>query len=141
MSTMSGLSLVFRADVHLCAIGLDEVVEVMRPLPVRPLAEGAVSFVEGVCVARGVAMPVVNVGCLISGRRRRPARLVSVRGGGRPVLLAVDEVLGIRDLPADSLQDLSSLGVVDADPLLFLRDARLVPDSVWREVRMERTLL
>jgi purine-binding chemotaxis protein CheW len=148
-STVGGLSLLFRSNAARCAVGLDEVVEVTRPLPVTPVTEDGAAFVDGVCVVHGVPVPVVNVGSLLGGERSRPTRFVVVRDGGRQVALAVDEVLGIREVPADSLHDLSpllaaakselvaTLGVVDAEPLLFLRDVRLVPDSVWRALPKE----
>ena len=92
----------------------------------------------------------MNVGSLLDGEPSRPSRYVVVRDGERRVALAVDEVLGIRDVPAEALHDLSpllaaarselvdTLGVVDAEPLLFLRDMRLVPDSVWQALPTKR---
>jgi purine-binding chemotaxis protein CheW len=146
---VGGLSLLFRSNAARCAVGLSEVVEVTRPLPVTPVTEDGAAFVDGVCVVRGIPVPVVNVGTLLGGERSSASRYVVVRDGDRRVALAVDEVLGIREVPADSLHDLSpllaaakselvaTLGVVDAEPLLFLRDVRLVPDSVWRALRRD----
>jgi purine-binding chemotaxis protein CheW len=146
---MSGLSLVFRADVHLCAVQLGRVVEVMRPLPVRRVV-GGVSFLSGVCVIRGAPVPVVSMGALLGGEARPPSRFVTVDGGGRPVALAVDEVLGVRDVPTETLPKLSpllaaakaecvaSLSTIDAEPLFLLDDARLVPDSVWLALLADR---
>jgi purine-binding chemotaxis protein CheW len=132
-------SLILRADAHLCAIPLDRVLEVMRPLPTEAIA-GAAPFVSGMCVVRGEPAPVVNLGLLLGGSSGRPTRYVTVRDDERSVALAVDEVVGIRDLPPDSLREMSTLlasarsqlvamlGVVGTDPLRFLGDARLVPE-------------
>jgi purine-binding chemotaxis protein CheW len=151
---VGGLSLLFRSNVVRCAVELGEVVEVTRPLPVTPVTpvtEDDAPFVEGVSVVRGLPVPVLHVGTLLGGERSAPSRYVVVRDGGRWVALAVDEVLGIRDVPAGALHDLSpllaaarsefvaTLGVVDAEPLLFLRAMRLVPDSVWQALPRERS--
>jgi purine-binding chemotaxis protein CheW len=121
------------------AIPLDRVLEVMRPLPTEAIA-GAAPFVSGMCVVRGVPAPVVNLGLLLGGSSGRPSRYVTVRDDGRSVALAVDDVVGIRELPADSLREMPALlasarselvamlGVIGPDPLRFLGDARLVPE-------------
>jgi chemotaxis signal transduction protein len=146
---MDEMRLVVRAGGHLCAFGLAQGIEVMRPMPVRPMPEGGAAFVDGVCVIRGVSVPVVNLVSLLGGSDSPPARFVVVDDAEGSVALAVSEVLGIREIPADGLRDLSALlasarsdlvarlGVLDVDPLLFLRDARLVPDSVWPALRMQ----
>ena len=64
--TVGGQSLVFRADAHLAAIGLEHVTEVLRPLPVEPLA-GVPPYVRGICVLRGRPVPVVDIGLLLGG--------------------------------------------------------------------------
>jgi purine-binding chemotaxis protein CheW len=143
---VGGQALVFRAGPHLCGIGVEHVTEVLRPLPVRPLA-GAPAFVCGVSVLRGVPVPVISVRSLVVGQRQASggpaARLVGLRAVPRPAALTVDEVLGVRDLPLDLLYEVSSvfdqaahgtvaaLGAVDDQPLLFLEATRVVPDSVW----------
>jgi hypothetical protein len=67
------------------------------------------------------------------------------------VAFAVDEVLGVRHLPADALDRTSPLlgalsrdvvpamAALDAQPLCLLGHARLVPDSVWAAVDADRT--
>jgi purine-binding chemotaxis protein CheW len=138
--TVGGQSLVFRVGSHLAAIGLEHVTEVLRPLPVEPLA-GVPSYVQGICVLRGRPVPVVDVGRLLGDRSRRGERFVGVRTGGQTAALAVDTVVGIREVPLDLLHDLSSVtgaetctavGAIGRDPLLWLAAARVIPESVWK---------
>jgi purine-binding chemotaxis protein CheW len=139
---MDESALAFRADRHLVAMRLGYVTEVVRPLPVEPLA-GVPPFVRGFCVLRGVATPVVDVRVLLGGEpaaAERPRRFVGTSTDRSTVALAVDEVIGIRDLPLDLLYDLpsafapqicESVAAVGAEPMLLLSSARVVPDSVW----------
>lgn len=147
---MGGLSLLFRADAHLCAFGLEHVLEIMRPLPVAPVA-GAPPFVRGVSVIRGVPTPVVDAAALVGTGGRPATRFVLVKGDRHPAAFAVDEVLGVRDIAPESLHELSpllgaadpalvlALGVVGTEPLAFLHAARIVPDSMWAALDAERT--
>jgi purine-binding chemotaxis protein CheW len=140
--TVGGQSLVFRADTHLAAIGLEHVTEVLRPLPVEPLA-GVPAYVKGICVLRGRPVPVVDIGLLLGGEHvagRRAERFVGVRTGPQTAVLAVDTVVGIRDVPLERLHDLSSVtgsaactavGAIGREPLLLLETGRVIPDSVW----------
>lgn len=119
----------------------------MRPLPVTSLA-GAPAFVSGMSVVRGHAIPVVDAGALLgSGDAAEPARFVTLKVDGRQVALAVEQVVGIRGLAADSLHGLpqllhgagaglvESIGMLDAELLLVLRAARIVPASVWASLQ------
>jgi purine-binding chemotaxis protein CheW len=138
--TVGGQSLVFRADSHLAAIGVEHVTEVLRPLPVEHLA-GVPPYIRGLCVLRGRPVPVVDVGLLLGGRRAPDdGRFVGVRTGPQTAALCVDTVVGVRDLPLDLLHDLSSVtgspactavGAIGREPLLLLAAGRVVPDSVW----------
>lgn len=139
---MGGQSLVFRADNHLAAIGLEHVTEVLRPLPVEGLA-GMPPYVRGICVLRGRAVPVIDLGLLLGGGQaahRTGERFVGVRTRQRVAALSVDTVVGIRDLPLEELDDLSSVtgtaacaavGAVGREPLLLLEAGRVIPESVW----------
>jgi purine-binding chemotaxis protein CheW len=138
------LSLMCRVGSRLCALPLDHVVETMRPLPVEPLP-GVPRFIRGVSVIRGDTVPVVDAAALLGAEEshRHPTRLVTVRIGDRRVALAVDAVLGVQAIPDESVRDLvpllkqtstdviSAIGTVDAELLLVLQSARLVPESVW----------
>jgi purine-binding chemotaxis protein CheW len=76
--------LLCRAGRQVCALRLRFVIEVMRPVAVEPLA-AMPEFVRGVCVARGTAVPVVDLPALL-GRSDGPslARLVAVLADGDP---------------------------------------------------------
>jgi len=141
---LPGLALLCRARARLCAVPIEHLAETMRPLPVAPFA-GAPSFVCGLSLIRGTPTPVVDVGALLGdGEPPRAARFVSVRTGQRHVALAVEGVLGIRELAAESLSELPPLlgdvgraavahiGALDAELLVVLEAARLVPESLWR---------
>lgn len=139
----AGLALLCRARGRLCALPLDTLVETMRPLPVTPVA-GAPAFVRGVSFIRGAPVPVVDVGALLGAPEPPDAtRFVSLRVGDRRVALALEEVLGFRKLASESLSALppllrgaseeavSAVAVLDAELLLVLEAARLVPESLW----------
>jgi purine-binding chemotaxis protein CheW len=118
------------------------VIETMRPLPVEALV-GAPSFIIGIAVIRGEPVPVVDAARLLGGEPAQPRRLVTLRGGRRPVALAVDAVLGVRDIAAAQLSALTPLagaiagelvvviGTLDHRLLVVLQTARLVPDAVF----------
>lgn len=123
----------------------------MRPLPVDPLPS-VPGFVLGVAVIRGRPTPVVDGAALFSVARSSSssARFVTLRVDDRIVALAVDEVSGIRELPdlatdfppllrdaADGV--VQALGNLDAHLLVVLRDARLVPSSVWDAIEARPT--
>lgn len=144
--SVSGRSLLFRAGSLLCAIGLEDVIETMRPLPEVPLA-GMPPFVRGVAVIRGVPTPVVDARTVLGIQEgSEPARFVTLKAGTRTVALAVDEVIGVRDLSstaaaelppllreagAEAVAAIAAIGRLDAELLFVLRGARQVPESVW----------
>src|SRR3954468_13599086 len=101
-------SLVFRAGSLLCAVRLDEVIETMRPLPVRPLT-GTPPYVRGVTIMRGVPTPVVDVARLIGGEQAGISRFVAVRTEHGPVAFATGPVLGIRVVAPDATAGHSAL--------------------------------
>jgi purine-binding chemotaxis protein CheW len=148
----TNLALICRVRDRLCGLPLGPVVETMRPLPVRSLVAGAAAsiaapFVMGVAMIRGAATPVVDVGALLgAGDAAAPTRFVTVRSGARRVALSVESVLGVRELPASSLRELppllrdasadvvAAVGTLDAELLVVLRTARLLPESLWAAV-------
>ena len=139
----SGLAswLVCRAGTHLCAMPLQDVLEVMRMLPIEQLS-GAPSYVRGLCIIRGSPVPVVDTGLLIGDQVTRLERLVAISIGGRSVALAVEAVVGIRAIGAGASEQLppllrdaaveavAAIGTLDAELLLFLRTARIVPEDL-----------
>jgi len=98
--------LLVRAGTLTCALPLSHVVETMRPLPIEPLAN-APAFVRGLSIIRGAPVPVVDLGALLNTPSSRPPpRFVTVRAGERRVALAVDGILGLRDIASLSLDDM-----------------------------------
>lgn len=136
------MSLVFRAGPWRCALRLDEVIETMRPLQVRPLA-GTPDFVPGISITRGTPVPVVDMATLIAGEPAEVNRFVAVRTDRGPVVLATGPVLGIRPAGPDtgtrpgpllggtSQRLVAAVGTMDTEPLLLLRSMRQLPDEVW----------
>ena len=134
------LSLICRVQTRLCALPLEHVVETLRPLPVEPVA-GAPPFVLGLAVIRGAPLPVVDSARLLGADDARAGRFVTVNAGNRRVALAVDCVLGVRAVAPESLHALppllhqadtdviAAIGLLDAELLLVLRSARLLPDQ------------
>jgi len=141
-------SLLCRSGSVLCALPLEHVVEVMRPLPIDALP-GAPDFVAGMSIVRGAPLPVLVVGRLFGAAEKRPERLVVARVGERRVGLAVDAIVGIRALDVDRLQRLppllrdapgeavSEIGALDGELLVVLEAARIVPQEVFAAVEME----
>jgi purine-binding chemotaxis protein CheW len=80
----------------------------------------------------------------------QPARFVSLAVDGRTVALAVEGVVGIRELPTEGLGNLppllrdvgpevvSAIGVLDAAFLVVLQVARILPDSTWNALAAAR---
>jgi chemotaxis signal transduction protein len=134
--------LVCRVGSYRCGILLDDVEETMRPLPCEPLA-GAIGIVSGVAVIRGDVVPVVDAGVLLGTGGSSEGRFVTIRVEGRRAAIKVDAVIGVRDVANDSLVGLpplldgaggevvAALGAQGSELLVVLREARLVPDSVW----------
>ena len=136
------LALLCRARTRVCALLLSDVVETMRPLPVTGVPS-TLPFVLGLSVIRGAPVPVIDLGALLGDLPSGEAtRFVVLRLGERRVALAVEQVLGLRGLPARQFGDLppllkeaaeavSSVAALDGELALVLGSARLVPDSVW----------
>ncbi len=95
----------------------------------------------GVASIRGEAVPVVSLGRLLGGVEGEESRLVVLALGQHRVALSVDQVLGVRVLPASTLGELppllrgahaehvAHLGRLDGELLLLLGTARLLPKS------------
>ena len=121
-----------------CGLPLNQVLEICRPLPVQALGT-APDFVSGLVRLRGEAVPVVDLGRLLGlAHGHGPGRFVRLEAGGRRVALAVDQVLGLRELPAESagalpplfsgaLPAVEALGALDQALYLLLGAARLMP--------------
>ena len=135
-------ALVCRTGKRWCALPLANVLETMRPLPVEPLA-GMPAFVRGLSILRGAPTPVVDAAGLLGGRAETVERFVLLRAGERCVALAVGSASRIREISPSDLADcppllseanaaaVEAVGRLDAELLLVLDTARIVPDSVW----------
>lgn len=127
-----------------CALPLHHVAETLRPLPIKPVA-GTPSFVCGVSVIRGTPTPVVDLKALLENGENSPSygRFVTLKLDDRRVAIGVDSVVGLRNLDLAQLGDLppllrdvsadliESFSARDAELLLVLHAARIVPDDVW----------
>lgn len=133
--------LVVRAGHHTCALNLAHVLEVMRSMPVEPVA-GAPEVVQGVSRIRGTPVPVVVLRTVLGLSSGAFTRLVMLRAGERRVALAVDEVIGIRRFPRTGRSPMppllgeaaagaiETIGALDSELLLILNSARIVPGEL-----------
>lgn len=132
--------LVCRTRMRACALPIEHVGEIMRPLPIERLP-GMPAYVLGMALIRGVATPVLDLSGLFDQTESRIERFVTIKVAGRPLALAVTRVDGVvavarqtlaalpslmRDLNADVID---AIGVKDAALLLVLDGARLLPDE------------
>lgn len=129
------------------AIPLSHTSEVMRPLPITPLA-GSPAFVLGLATIRGKTAPVISTSALLGGEvGKAPTRFVCLRSNGRLVALALEHVDGIRSFPnslfetlppllssAESEKLVERIGTLDAQLLVVLKSGRIVPDNVWKHI-------
>lgn len=136
--------LVVMVGARACAFPLQHVAETMRPLPIEPIA-GTPGFVRGVAVIRGLPTPVVDLKALLENSDNSPSygRFVTLKYDTRRVVIGVDSVVGLRNLDSAQLAELppllrdvtadliESFGTLDAQLLLVLHAARIVPDEVW----------
>jgi len=140
------VGLVVSAGVYACALPIGHVVETMRPLPTEPVA-GAKAFVRGLALIRGAAVPVIDLANVIGvSEARAPTRFVTVRVGDRTIALAVNAVVGIRELDSARLQQMppllrgassdavDAIGTLDAQLLVVLRAGRILDEETWRMV-------
>ena len=137
-------ALLVRAGGRICALGVSSVVETLRMLPIQAVA-GVPEAVRGLSIIRGVATPIVDLAALLGGSGATPAaRLVLMRVGERPVALAVEAVLGMREvsgwadvpplLQAASLSGIEALATLDSEFVYALDAARLISDEIWNSI-------
>lgn len=140
------LWLLVRAGGQLCALPLEHVDETMRPQPVRAVA-GVPPFVRGVAMIRGLPVPVVDAASAIGQVEASSdgTRFVSLKIAERRVALAVDEVIGVRQINHSYLADVPPLlagtsanivaiGALDSELLMVLRSGKLVPETTWTAI-------
>jgi len=131
------------------ALPLEAIAETMRPLPISPIS-AAPTFVRGVSLVRGTPSPVVNLALLLGGNVAEPGpgrRFVSLRMPEGHLALEVDEVVGLRWLQEQSLEEapallngsgegrVQRLGSLDGRLLAVLGTARLLPEDFWNRLQ------
>lgn len=133
--------LIFSAGGRLCAVPISQVVETMRALPLKAVAD-APPFVRGLSVIRGEPVVVIDVALLIGDRPSEAARFITVRTGKRIVAIAADVVARIftpadddaRQMPpvlGEAASDaIAAVGRLDAELLFFLSGVQLVPEEL-----------
>jgi purine-binding chemotaxis protein CheW len=127
-----------------CALPIADVRENMRPLHTDPVP-GMPPFLLGIAIIRGSPVPVVDLGVLLGLKDEVPIeRFVLLASGERKIVLAVESVLGIRQLESADLKELppllkdheqemiAAIAVKDEQLLVVLRSARMIPDEVWQ---------
>ena len=137
-------ALIVAIGTRSCAIPIQHVAETMRPLPIESIA-GMPEFILGVSVIRGTPVPVVDLGALLetSDRSLTYGRFVTLKIGERRAAVAVDGVVGLRNLDSRQVGELppllraagaeiiDAIGTCDAQLLIVLRAMRIVTDEVW----------
>jgi purine-binding chemotaxis protein CheW len=147
---LSSTWLICRSSEQLHALPLEDVTEIMRPLPIEPIA-GAPGYVRGASIVRGEVVPVVDCGLLVANKATQPGRMVSLKVGTRKVGLLVEQVAGIRNFAGGELtalppllrhvarETVSAVGSLDAAFLVSLQTARLVPEDVRRNLEARKS--
>jgi purine-binding chemotaxis protein CheW len=120
-----GLHLVARVDGRVFAVPLAAVVEVMRPQPLRRLAD-APAWLAGLSTIRGSTVPVIDAAALLGAQATEPRRLIALRAGARVVALACSAVDGIRALRTETLPPLARAATPDFIATLARADGALL---------------
>jgi len=135
--------LILRVGTRRCALPVSSVIETMRPLPVDAVGQ-SVDGVRGLSRIRGAFVPVVDAAALFGeSHEAGPAsRFVTLRVGTRVVALAVDAVIGVREVATAEWRALPPLASAatsaavqamtraDAELVLALDAARVIPEDV-----------
>jgi purine-binding chemotaxis protein CheW len=135
-----------------CAVPLTHVVETMRPLPIEPIS-GVPSFVQGISIIRGIPTPVIDLGAVLGTPSERAERFVTLRVGDKQVALSVNAVLGVRDLDTmttvrelppllqrASKDVVETIGTLDEQVLMVLREGWELPDEVWQALTAQEAV-
>jgi len=107
-------------------------------------------FVRGLSIIRGTPFPVVDAGSFLGRKEQRPAtRFVTLRiSDTRGIALAVDEVMGVRELDPSVLQQMPSLlqsadsetieaiGTLEGELLIVLRASKMLSEEIWQSLEM-----
>ena len=140
--------LVTRVGGLACALPIEHVVETMRPLPVEPIGrdDEALAPIDGLAMIRGLPVPVVDARKLLGVPSPPARRFVVVRAAQRSVALVVDAVIDVKRIELEAVSRLppllgnvrhdwvSAIGTLDAELLIVLDAARVLPDDSWRAI-------
>jgi purine-binding chemotaxis protein CheW len=142
------MMLVTRVGNLACALPIEHVIEIMRPLPIEPIARPSdhpvLVMIEGLAMIRGVPVPVIDVRRLLGATGERATRVVVIRVQDRQLAMLVDEVCGVQHIEQEQLarlppllggvnrDSISAIGARDAALLIVLDAARVVPEDSWR---------
>ncbi len=145
-ATHSVYWLLCRTASHRFALPMSHVIENMRLLPIEPVAD-APPLVRGMCIIRGVPVPLVDAALLFEKSSGACERLVTVRTGDRTIAFAAEAVLGVQAIPAQALEQLpplfqnvesiAAIATLDAELVFFLNTARVIPDDFVVSVAAE----
>jgi purine-binding chemotaxis protein CheW len=144
MKRLDAAWLLWRGGNFTCALPVEHVLEVMRPLSIK-VVSGSPPPLCGMTLIRGQATPVIDAGLLLGDQPTVANYLVAIRVGSRNVALAAENVIGVRELPegAADLPPLlrsaagkliSAVETLDSELLVRLQAARLLPDAVLRSI-------
>lgn len=101
----------FSLDAQTFGLWLEDMVEAIRAVAITPLAR-APAAVEGVINVRGEVVPVFGLRTRF-GFAPAPVRptdhLLIARAGDRKAAFRVDQILGLREVSPDELQEIQSL--------------------------------
>lgn len=137
--------LTLRAAGRHCAIPVAAVIEVLRPLPVEPLA-GVPSFLLGLALVRGQPVPVVDLGGVLDQQLRPASRWLHLRLEQRRLALAVEAVGRVEQLAEVDWQPLpcvfdgeataavTQLAERDRYLLTQLNVMRLLSEPLWQRI-------
>jgi purine-binding chemotaxis protein CheW len=141
--------LICRCDSRLCALPLAHVIETMRPLPVETFP-GMPVYLLGLSIIRGATVPVVSLSALVNAASApQPARYVTLKAGERTVCLAVQDVVGVRQLGSTATLDIppllrninadivTAIGTLDAELVLVLQASHLLSEAAWQAMERE----
>lgn len=139
-------TLLIRLGARCCAFRVENVVEIMRPLPIESI-ENMPAFVRGVATIRGSPVPVVDLAVLFGDHGDAPiTRFVLLRLGERRAAVAVEHVIGVRHLDSSALQEfppllqdayadlVAAIEIRDQHLLFVLQSSHILPDDVWQRL-------
>ena len=118
-------------------------------LPLEILA-GAPACVRGMSIIRGLPLPVIDAGLLLSADETPTERLISLRTADRRFALLVGSVIGVRYFSPEALGEpppllrhvaadaISAIGLLESELVIFLGTAIVVPEALFERPSEEK---